>query len=57
MKKTYIIPAVKLVNLDATEMLAGSPGVSNGSSLGETPEDDHNDNQFVKQQSQWDKEW
>lgn len=62
MKKTYIIPAERVVNLDATDILAASTGVSNGDGLGNnqpkgeetTPNDD---NQFVKSQSQWDNEW
>ena len=58
MRKTYIIPTEKLVNLDATEMLAGSTGVNDGDGLGNNqPKVDDDANQFVKQQSQWDNEW
>lgn len=58
MKKTYIIPAERIVNIDATEMLAESTGVNHGDGLGnKQPDEDHTENQFVKSQSQWDKEW
>lgn len=47
MKKTYIVPCAKCINLAFEGLIATSPGLNDGDSVGnQKPTDDNDDNFF-----------